>query len=225
MHNLIIGETCLLSFQLRRLQIISGKNELFDNMIVNLDGVYELIKDDFKYILDEQHLKYVNYSFYPDHRIQYSKWINTKYSVDYSSIFSWPLFCFFHYDSFNEQQKSSINRKTQRFKSQLEDKENVNLFYYYRRSRKHSIDTILSKSKLFLDYVVKRYDKQFNLFLIDKQTGHSGLSYENYNRLHFYKFTSPCSWIGIDDNWDGHCDNILFDEFLEHYNKILHKKS
>jgi hypothetical protein len=26
-------------------------------------------------------------------------------------------------------------------------------------------------------------------------------------------FISPNSWTGIDDNWDGHTDNVLFDEF------------
>ena len=220
MHNLIIGETCLLSSQLRRLQIIDGKNELFDNMIVNLDGVYELIKDDFQYIVDEQHLKYINYSFYPEYGIRYTKWINTKYSLDYDGVFSWPIFCFFHYDSLNDQQKASIIRKVERFKMQLEDSKNVNFFYYYRAGVNSNVERVISKCKFFTDYAAQKYSKQFNLFLINKQTGQNCLSYENYDNVYSYKFRSPHSWIGIDDNWDGHSDNVMFDEFLQHYNKI-----
>jgi len=212
MHNLIIGETCLLSYQLRRLQIITGKNELFDNMIVNLDGVLELIKDDFSDILKGEYLKYINYPFYPNHGISHSKWMNMKYSVDVNNIFSWPVFCFFHYDSFNDEQRSSIIRKTERFKMQLEDNEDVNLFYYYRESKNYNVDSILSKCKLFVDFITQKYNKRFNLFLITKQCGKDDVSYNNYEGVHCLNFISPHSWIDIDDNWDGHKDNDIFDK-------------
>ena len=121
MHNLIIGETCLLSYQLRRLNIIEGKNELFDNMLVTIDGVYDLLDDNFNNILNEEYLEFINYMYYPDHNISHPKWINKKYSLDKDNIFSWPVFSFFHYDAFNQDQKDSIIRKTNRFKSKLED--------------------------------------------------------------------------------------------------------
>lgn len=211
MHNLIIGETCLLSFQLRRLRAITGKNELFDNMIVNLDGVLELIKDDFLHILNEDYLKYVNYTFYPNHGVSYSKWIHTKYSIDYENIFSWPVFCFFHYDRFCNEQKSSIIRKTERFKAYLEDNESVNFFYYYRESDHYNIHSVRNKCNLFIDFVTQKYNKQFNFYLITKQNGMSCVSYMKYDKVYSLNFTSPHSWVGLDDNWDGHLDNALFE--------------
>ena len=96
MHNIIIGETCLLSYQLRRLNITEGKNELFDNMLTTIDGVYDLIDDDFNDILNEEYLEFISYMYYPDHNISHPKWVNKKYSLDKDNIFSWPVFVSLH---------------------------------------------------------------------------------------------------------------------------------
>lgn len=220
MHNLIIGETCLLSVQLRRLQLIEGKNELFDNMLVTIDGVLSLVQDDFVNILNDQYLRYANYTYYPEHCISYPKWINTKYSVHESSIFSWPVFSFFHYDSFNNEQKSSIIRKTARFKQYLEDNEAVNFFYYYREGPNYNILKIVEKCSTFLDFFAKKYNKEFNIYLFTKTSGKKAITYAKHSKIHHFTFASPYSWIGIDDNWDGHSDNDLFDTFLQKYNSI-----
>lgn len=221
MHNLIIGETCLLSYQLRRLNITEGKNELFDNMLATIDGVYDLIDDNFNNILNEEYLEFINYMYYPDHNISHPKWINKKYSLDKDNIFSWPVFSFFHYDAFNQDQKDSIIRKTSRFKSKLEDKENVNLFYYYREGKNYNLSKIFEKCNNFKKFISEKYDKNFNIILITKDAGNKNLLYKKIDNIHYFNFTSPYSWVGIDDNWDGHCDNDLFDIFKTEYEKII----
>lgn len=221
MHNMIIGETCLLAYQLRRLNIIQDENELFDNMITTLDGVHKLIEDDFCDILNDQYLKHLNYAYYPDHNISYSKWVNTKYSIDANNIFSWPVFSFFHYDDFNIRQKDSIKRKTQRFKEKFMSKENVNLFYYYREGKNFNIEKIIEKCSSLLLFLITKYNKQFKLFLITKTHGIKGVKFKDYDSIQHLNFTSPSSWIGDDDNWNGSSDNDLFDSFLEHYNTLF----
>lgn len=221
MHNLIIGETCLLSYQLRRLNITEDKNELFDNMLATIDGVYDLINDNFNNILNEEYLEFINYMYYPDHNISHSKWINKKYSLDKDNIFSWPVFSFFHYDAFNQNQKDSIMRKTSRFKSKLEDKENVNLFYYYREGKNYNLNKIFEKCSSLLLFLTTKYNKQFKLFLITKTHDIKGVKFKDYGSIQHFNFTSPSSWIGTDDNWNGSSDNDLFDSFLEHYNTLF----
>ena len=221
MHNLIIGETCLLSYQLRRLNITEGKNELFDNMLATIDGVYDLINDNFNNILNDEYLEFINYPYYPDHGISHSKWINKKYSIDKDNIFSWPVFAFFHYDAFNQEQKNSIIRKTIRLKNKLEDDENVNLFYYYREGKNYNLSKIIEKCNSFKKFLTKKYNKPFNFFLITKDSGDKNILSKKIDGVHHFNFTSPFSWIGIDDNWDGHSDNDLFDIFKEQYEKII----
>ena len=221
MHNMIIGETCLLAYQLRRLNIIQDENELFDNMITTLDGVHKLIEDDFQHILNVQYLKHLNYAYYPDHGISYSKWVNTRYSIDTNNIFSWPVFSFFHYDAFNIEQKDSIKRKTQRFEEKFMSKENVNLFYYYREGKNFNIEKIIEKCSSLLLFLITKYNKQFKLFLITKTHDIKGVKFKDYGSIQHLNFTSPSSWIGTDDNWNGSSDNDLFDNFLEHYNTLF----
>jgi len=178
MHNLIIGETCLLSYQLRRLNITEGKNELFDNMLATIDGVYDLIDDDFNNILNEEYLEFMNYMYYPNHNISHSKWVNKKYSIDRDNIFSWPVFSFFHYDAFNQEQKDSIIRKTLRLKNKLEDDENVNLFYYYREGKNYNLKKIIEKCNSFKKFITKKYNKPFNIILITKDSGGKNILYK-----------------------------------------------
>jgi len=215
MHNLIIGETCLLSYQLRRLNITEGKNELFDNMLATIDGVYDLIDDDFNNILNEEYLEFMNYMYYPNHNISHSKWVNKKYSIDRDNIFSWPVFSFFHYDAFNQEQKDSIIRKTLRLKNKLEDDENVNLFYYYREGKNYNLKKIIEKCNSFKKFITKKYNKPFNIILITKDSGGKNILYKKIDDIYHFNFTSPHSWVGIDDNWDAHHDNNLFDTFKE----------
>tara|TARA_R110002020_G_scaffold458034_1_gene675223 strand:+ start:2180 stop:2857 length:678 start_codon:yes stop_codon:yes gene_type:complete len=221
MHNLIIGETCLLSYQLRRLKITEGKNELFDNMLATIDGVYDLIDDNFCDILTDNYLDFINYLYYPDHGIWTAKWINRKYSIDKDNIFSWPVFAFFHYDAFSQDQKDSIIRKTARFKSKLEDNEDINLFYYYREGRNYNLDKIIEKCNNFKKFISDKYDKNFNFILITKNIGDKNILYKKIDDIYHFDFRSPHSWIGIDDNWDARCDNDLFDNFKIEYEKII----
>lgn len=223
MHNLIIGETCLLSYQLRRLGIIEGKNELFDNMLTTMDGVYSLIDNDFNDILNNNYLKFKNYMYYSEHNICHSKWINTKYSIDKDNIFSWPLFAFFHYDALNQEQKNSIIRKTTRFKNKLQDTENVNFFYYYREGKNYNLAKIIEKCSIFRKFISKKYNKNFKIFLISKETGKKNILYKEQDNIYHFNFLSPYSWIGIDDNWDGHSDNDLFDHFKLILENIIDK--
>ena len=219
MHNLIIGETCLLSYQLRRLNITQGKNELFDNMLATIDGVYNLIDDNFSDILTDKYLDFTNYLYYPNHGISHSKWINKKYSIDNDNIFSWPVFAFFHYDAFNQDQKDSIIRKTTRFKNKLEDREDINLFYYYREGENYNLVKIIEKCSSFKKFISDKYDKDFNFILITKNSGDKNILYKKIDDIYHFNFRSPHSWIGIDDNWDAHYDNDLFDIFKEKLSK------
>ena len=222
-HNIIIGETCLLSYQLRRLNIHNGESNLFDNMLVNMDGVYSLVKDDFRYILDDKYMSYNNFTYFPLHSISYLKWINTRYTLDDYNIFSWPVFSFFHYDDLNQEERESIIRKTNRLKKKFEDNLSVNLFYYYRQSERFNLNKIIEKCAHFLEYLKYRYNKKFNLFLVYKDDNYKNISYTVVHGIHSFLFSSPHSWVGIDDNWNGSSDDDLFDRFAEYYGEIIKK--
>ena len=212
MHNIIIGETCLLSYQLRRLGIVSDAKDLFENMLVNLDGVRAIISDDFNFLIDTNYLNYEHYVYYPDHNIGYPKWINKKYTLDNDNIFSWPVCSFFHYDSFNSSQVESIKRKVLRFKNKLEDKKAVNFYYYYRWSPNFNIETFKDKAEDFIAYVSKKYNKDFKLTVITKKdVKYKSIQSNIKNNITYVEFSSPFSWIYIDDNWNGSSDNELFD--------------
>jgi hypothetical protein len=220
MHNIIIGETCLLSYQLRRLNIIQNENGLFDNVLINIEGVKLLIEDDFKDLLDEKYLKYLYYLYYPKHNIGHYKWINVKYTTDEDNIFSWPVFSFFHYDILNIDNKNSIQRKLDRFKSYLADDQKLNLFYYYRYSEKFNFEKVIEKINTLSDILNMKYNKKINVFLITKSEGDDDILYNKIHNIHHFNFISKFSWIGIDDNWNGSSDNHLFDSFLKLYNNL-----
>ena len=184
-------------------------------MLATIDGVYDLIDDDFNNILNEEYLEFMNYMYYPNHNISHSKWVNKKYSIDRDNIFSWPVFSFFHYDAFNQEQKDSIIRKTLRLKNKLEDDENVNLFYYYREGKNYNLKKIIEKCNSFKKFITKKYNKPFNIILITKDSGGKNILYKKIDDIYHFNFTSPHSWVGIDDNWDAHHDNNLFDTFKE----------
>lgn len=222
-HNIILGETCLLSYQLKRLGIHQSENNLFDNMLTNIDGVYAFVEDNFEGVLDDRYLLYSNFAYYPAHNISYSKWINTRYSIDEDNIFSWPVFSFFHYDALNGEQRDSIIRKTARIKEKFEDTVSVNLFYYYRQSERFNLDKLIEKCAHFLAYLRSRYNKEFNFFLIHKDDNSKNITHNVAYDVHSFLFSSPHSWIGIDDNWNGLSDDDLFDKFAEHYKEIIKK--
>lgn len=190
-------------------------------MLVNIDGVYSLVSDDFKNILDENYLLYKNFTYYPEYNISHTKWINTRYTMDDDKIFSWPVFSFFHYDTLNSEQRESISRKTVRLKEKFEDPLSVNLFYYYRKSERYNLDKIIEKCVFFLEYLRNRYNKEFVFFLIHKDDNSKNVKYDIIHGIHSFLFSSPHSWIGIDDNWNGSSDNDLFDIFNKHVKNII----
>jgi hypothetical protein len=216
MHNIIIGETCLLSYQLRRIGIIQGSKSLFEHMLVNLDGVKKLIEDEFKYILSEEELNFMYYMYYPHHSIGYTKWVNKRYTVDSDNIFSWPVFSFFHCDEFNSTQVEVIKRRCKRLQDSLKDNSTVNLFYYYRNSERFNIESIITKMKEFLLFLKEKYNKLINAFLFVKYDDITRkINITNHDNMTLVTITSPSSWVGVDDNWDGHSDNDLFDEVFK----------
>ena len=216
MHNIIIGETCLLSHQLRRIGIVQGSKCLFEHMLVNLDGVKKLIEDEFRYILSEEELNFMYYMYYPHHGIGYSKWVNKRYTLDQDNIFSWPVFSFFHCDEFNNNQIETIKRRCARLQDAFEDDLPVNLFYYYRNSDRYNVDIMIRKMKEFLLFLKEKYSKTINVFLFVKYNDSiRKVDMSNHGDITLISITSPSSWIGIDDNWDGHTDDDLFDEVLK----------
>jgi hypothetical protein len=216
MNNLIIGETCLLSKQLRRIDIIDGPKNMFENVLINLDGLIKIIDNDFNYILDKNYLKFDNFPFYPEHNISYPKWNHKLYSV-YNDLYSWPLYCpFFHNDAANDSDYESYARKILRTKKIFEDSSDTALFYYYRPHKKYNTVQIIDKFNFFIDKIILKYNKVFKIHLITKEdnlnTRNVKIDVLNDKLVHSH-FISPNSWTGIDDNWDGHSDNVLFDEF------------
>lgn len=221
-NNLIIGETCLLGYQLRRLNVVQGPSGFFESMLVNLDGVQSLVNDDFVYALHGDYLHNDYFLYYPEHNIGYNKWINKKYTLDIDNIFSWPVFSYFHYDAFDQSQKDSICRKLERLKEILQNNNNVNLFYYYRASNRFNIQKFLKKADDFIMFLEKKYNKSFHMFLITKKdSSETKVTTFTYPRITHSEFVSPYTWVGIDDNWNGSSDNGLFDSLKENiFNSI-----
>jgi hypothetical protein len=167
MNNIIIGETCLLSRQLKRLGVTDGPTKMFDDVLVNLDSIKLIIANDFKDILNSDYLTFTNYMFYPKHNIHYPKWINNFYSVQDNSLYSWPIYApLFHCDSATEQECESYRRKIERTKKIFEDSNtNTVLYYYHRRHENSNYDNIIIKYQEFIDWLNIKYNRlQINKF-------------------------------------------------------------
>lgn len=213
--NLIIGETCLLNVQLRRLGLTTGPHNIFDNTLVNLDGVHEIISNDFQDMISSCDFK--NYTFYSDHNISYSKFISSKYSIDKDNLFSWDVFSHFHTDSLSKDIIDSLERKIQRTKQLFENSNTLRLFYYYRYSTKYNIPKLKEKINSFLILLNIKYNKEFKFVLLTNNIVNSNknLTHIIDNNINHFHFDTTNSWIGIDENWDGKSDNDLFDLMKE----------
>lgn len=212
MNKIIIGETCLLDKQLRRCGIIDDFHGCFDNTLINLDGLLEVIKDDFKYLFDDNYLKMVNYLYYPKHGIYHNKWVNGKYTVNVDNIYSWDVMSFFHLDNVNESEIQSIKRKIERTKQWFEDDEDTLLFYYYRYNDNYNQEKHLVKLRQFLSFISDKYNKSFKCVNINNIIGVDKLTIDSSdNNILNILVSSKNSWIDIDDNWDAHTDNHIFD--------------
>lgn len=221
-NNIIIGETCLLSYQLRRLNIVTKETGIFENMLVNLDGVRSLIEDDFIFALHGDYLSNDHYVYYPEHNIGYNKWVNKKYTLDIDDIFSWPVFSYFHYDILDQERLHSIDRKIDRLKAALQTEKNTNLFYYYRPSSRFNLQKFLEKADSFISFLEKKYDKTFRMFLLTKKDNEEvKVTTCLYDKIIHSEFVSPHVWTGIDDNWNGSSDNNLFDIFQKQIEEYL----
>jgi hypothetical protein len=212
-NKIIIGETCLLDKQLRRCGIINGPHGLFDNVLINLDGVKYIIENDFSYILDRNFLINESYNYYPKHNIIYSKWINKKYSIDRDNIYSWNVMSFFHLDNINNL--DSLCRKLNRTKSWLEDSNDVVMFYYYRRSDKYNTQKHENKIINFSNFINKKYNKTIKIVNFNNLIGESHYDIKMFEELILsIDIYSKNCWTDIDDNWDAHTDNFLFDKIF-----------
>jgi hypothetical protein len=212
--NIILGETCLLGYQLRRLGVVDGPTQLFENMLVTAEGVHSFLQNECDYIIDEEYIEYLHYPYYPQNGIAYSKWVNTKYAPSNSNLFSWPIFCFFHYDSFDEGERSSILRKRDRLKESLTNREIVNLYYYYRYCEGINLEQVKNELKVIARTVEELYKSRAKVFLINKiDSSGRGISTYKDGCLVHTTFYSPNSWIRPDDNWNAATDNELFDEY------------
>ena len=209
-NNLIIGETCLLNVQLRRLGLTSGPHNIFDNALVNLDGVRSIIENDFNDLITSCEFK--DYTFYPEHNITHHKFISNKYSADTSNIFSWNVMCHFHTDRLSPDIVSSLERKIQRTKKVFESDAQTNLFYYYRFNKNYDIKKIKEKVKSFLTLIEIKYSKKFKFFLFTNNLSEAKAYHHSVdnNIVHFH-IESPSTWVGIDENWDAKTDNDTFD--------------
>jgi hypothetical protein len=215
-NNLIIGETCLLKYQLGRLGLERDATNIFDDMLVNLDGVRGIISEDFKDLLSTEHLKTLNYLHYPDEGIYHRKPLNTKYTVNDDNLYSWDVCSFFHFDVQSQEGLSSLNRKLERTKNLFESSEPISLYYYYRHHSNCDIPRLRSKMLDFHTFVTEKYKKDFRITLITQEQGDAdGLDIvEDTSKLYHGHFTTVNSWVGTDDNWDAHLSNDLFDVFL-----------
>ena len=61
--NIILGETCLLGYQLRRLGVVDGPTQLFENMLVTAEGVHSFLQNECDYIIDEEYIEYLHYPY------------------------------------------------------------------------------------------------------------------------------------------------------------------
>lgn len=191
----------------------------FDNLLVNLDGVANIINDDFIGILDNQYLDYINYTYYTDHNISHQKWVNRQYSVDYDNIYSWNVCSLFHIH--NQTDFDILRRRVDRTKQWFEDSTQLMLFYYYRQSERYNVSKHHEKLVHFVESISAKYKKDIKCINFNSVVGDKKVDYQllNNNVLSVTLFT-PNSWIGIDDNWDAHTDNDLF---YEVFNSDLYK--
>jgi len=216
MNNLILGETCLLKYQLSRLGIKKDATNIFDDMMVNLDGVRGIIENDFEDMLSLEHLQNVNYLYYPEHSIYHNKPLNLKYTVNDDNLYSWDVCSFFHFDVQTQEEFDSLGRKLERTKKLFECDEPLTLYYYYRQHSNSDIPRVKNKLLDFYTFVTQKYKKEFKIILITQEQGDANKVdiVENNSKLYHGHFTTISSWVDIDDNWDAHTDNALFDDFL-----------
>jgi hypothetical protein len=213
MNHIIIGETCLLDKQLRRCGVINSAHGCFDDALVNLNAIESIIDDDFEFLMDKNYMDYINYCFYPDYKIYHQKWLNNKYSFYGDGMYSWDILSFFHLHS--QEDWNTLNRRVLRTKAWFEDNNDTMLYYYYRRHEKYNIDEHHSKLINFHKKISEKYSKNFYILNVNNELGNESVSHSMINTsICSVKITSNNSWIGIDDNWDAHLDNHLFDVFL-----------
>ena len=218
-NKIILGENCLLEHQLYRTGIINQPHGCFDSMKIHIDSITQIIKDDFTGLLYRSNLSFLNYMYYEG--VVLTKWINNKYSGDEDNLFSWPVCCLFHLDSLEinkiitKEKVDSFQRKINRTKKLFEDENETILFYYYRHHKKYDIKALEKKLISFMEFVERKYNKPFKLSLLSYNKGsknHMENKKISKNIIHS-KFTSNISWTLPDDNWNGQCDNDLFDEY------------
>lgn len=211
MNKIILGETCLCEYQLYRTGIIDGTHGCFDSIKINLDGVAAIIENDFEYILSNEHLKFMQYEYYPG--VTYLKWINTKYSLDIDNMFSWPVYSLFHLDNM-QGGRESYQRKINRTRLMFEDDNPTILFYYYRYSENYNVHLMLSKTSALIKLLEDKYNKQFKASVMTYMPSDNNfIQITTTDKLHHTMFHSTTSWIETDDNWSGECNNPLFDEY------------
>lgn len=216
MNHLIIGETCLLKYQLTRVGIKTDATDIFDDMMVNLDGVSGIVENDFEDLLAPKNIENVNYLYYPSHGIWHRKPINTKYTVDRDGMYSWNVCSFFHFDVQTQEAYNSLARKLDRAKSKFESDIPLTLYYYHRYHPNQNIPKLKQKLESFLDSSRKKYGKHIKVTLITQEQGSTkSLRIDSTNEDFYHgHFTTRDSWVGVDDNWDAHTDNDLFDLFF-----------
>ena len=213
MNHIIIGETCLIDKQLRRCGVVNSPHGCFDNVLVNLNAIESIIDDDFKFVIDKNYMDYVNYCYYPKHEVFNQKWINNKYSFYNDNVYSWDILSFFHLHS--EEDWDALNRRLTRTKSWFEDDADIILYYYYRRHDKYDIDKHHFKLINLQEKISNKYSKNVKIFNINNIFGNDSIDLMVLNpSIYSINVTSNNSWIGIDDNWDAHLDNHLFDDIF-----------
>jgi hypothetical protein len=188
-------------------------------MLVTAEGVNMFLKDKCENLLEESSTEYIHYTYYHRDGISYSKWMNTRYVPTNQSIYSWPIFCFFHYDSFNCDEKSSIYRKRDRFIDSISNKGSINLHYYYRYCESTNFDFVKNELKEMCKIIEDVYSSNSRVYLVSKiDSVESGISTDIDGNIIHTTFHSPHSWIRADDNWNGATDNHLFDLY---YSNVL----
>lgn len=215
MNKIIIGETCLLDKQLRRCGVIDSAHGCFDNVMVNLDGIFNILLDDFEHLVSPDYLKLLPYLYYKDHNISHTKYINTKYCLNFDNIYSWDVMSFFHLDGNFEDGLASVNRKIERTKLWMEEDKPTILYYYYKQGPTYNISKHLEKLMNFSKWIDSKYQKSFKIVNITNVHGHSDVEFTLYDNILDCKLTTLNSWIGIDENWDAHTDDALFDTLFQ----------
>lgn len=221
--SVILGETCLVKYQLSRSGIKQDATNIFDDMLVNLEGVRKIVENDFSDLMNTQLIERVNYLYYPEYAIRHNKHINKKYTLNYEGLFSWDVCCFFHFDIETPEAYASLARKTERTKAIFESEDAVTLFYYYRPHPKYDIPKLKQKLDEFLLFLEDKYKKSFKAVLITQEQCDDRdveINGEGSKLIHGH-FKTRDSWIGIDDNWDGHSSNDLFDYFFTRINNYV----